>query len=160
MPALEMSVPAGAATRASWLVALASTALLGAGPCADSVSRGALSDCSPAACNAASLAHRQSLIALEAQAPSRCTEKSSDLLSYDWRQPYCCFSALTLQRVEEPLWFQVSKIPITVPKAAMLSARLQASGDGQQSCMCAVACSPVWRCPRPALQLPQRPQHS
>ena len=55
VPALEMSVPAGAAARASWLVALASTALLGAAPCADSVSRGVLSDCSPAACNAAPL---------------------------------------------------------------------------------------------------------
>ena len=57
MPALEMSVPAGAAARASWLVALASTALLGAAPCADSVSRGVLSDCSPAACSAAPLRH-------------------------------------------------------------------------------------------------------
>ena len=57
-PALEMSVPGGAAARASWLVALASTALLGAAPLAASVSRGVLSDCSPAACNATHLGHQ------------------------------------------------------------------------------------------------------
>ena len=88
MPALEMSVPAGPAARASWLVALASTALLGAAPCADSVSRGVLSDCSPAACNAASLGDHQPSAALELGDPSRHTEGAFYLLSYDQRLPY------------------------------------------------------------------------
>ena len=87
MPALEMSVPAGAAARASWLVALASTALLGAAPCAGSVSRGVLSDCSPAACNAASLADCPPSAALESWAPLRRTEGPFNLLSHDWRLP-------------------------------------------------------------------------